>query len=426
MKRILPILLCLGLIPRVSGQPGITTPSFPNSVGLFDLFEISFTLGNTYSNPYDPDTIQVYAVFYGPNDTIFKADAFYYEDYTFQKVTTGLDYYEKVSDSLNDVGWRIRFTPTIVGNWSFTITAEDIHGSVTIPNNGARRYHFVCSSVNEANGFISKANTRYLKRDVVKNGQRQFESYFPIGPNIAWYDSRDYGTYKQPRGIYQYERYFDSLDGRANYIRIWLSRYQALSLYGPEFTHYENGEPKVYFDSTINQKDSAELDWIIAYAAQHGIAIMPCVFISGSFDQNTVNPSKWKNNPFNTILGLENPCCFFTNADAKRITKNLLRYIVSRWGYATNIMAWEFWNEVEQMFCMCEGYKHIEQDVLEWHQEMYSYLHGCDPYNRCVSTSLGGLSNYPYLSSELFQIMDFVQLHKYEKQRSIRPFGIRL
>lgn len=32
------------------GQPRIVSPTLPNSVGLFDLFEVSFTMGDTYSN----------------------------------------------------------------------------------------------------------------------------------------------------------------------------------------------------------------------------------------------------------------------------------------------------------------------------------------------------------------------------------------
>lgn len=417
MRKIFVTFILLIDLVAVYGQPNFSNLTYPSTVNLFDLYEIAFTLG-PYQNPYDPDTIQIYGLFYGPNDVTCKVEAFYYEDYTFQKVTDGTDYYETVSDSLNNSGWRIRFTPTIVGNWNFTLTAVDAHGIATMPDDGTRRYHFVCNPANEAKGFITKANSRYLKRDVVKNGHRQFESFFPIGPNIAWYSCMDYGSWAKPHGIYEYESYLDSLNERANYLRIWLDRYQSISLFGPEYTHKENGEPRVYFDSIINQKDSAELDWIITYAAQHGIAIMPCIFCYGTFNQENgmepLDPSIGKNNPFNTILGLDNSCDFFTDENAKRITKNLMRYIVSRWGYATNIMAWEFWNEVDHMICNCEGNKHIEQDVIEWHQEMYGFLHGLDPYNHCISTSMASTSSYPFLSSELFQPLDFAQLHRYE------------
>lgn len=399
-------------------QSIIQSPSFPNSIGLFDKFEVSFTMGASYSNPYDPDVISVYAIFTAPGGTeTYKVDAFYYEDYSFQKVIVGNDYYEKVTDSLNDVGWRIRFTPTKIGTWGFRIIARDANGNVAQMPMNARNYSFDCTSVENAAGFISKANTRFLKRDVVKNGARNFHSFFPIGPNIGWYSCKDYGTFTKPRGIYEYERYIDSLSGNANYMRIWLNRYQYLSLYGPEYTHRDlNGNPVVYFDNTINQKDSAELDHIITYALQHGVTVMPCIFSFGDFrevnSQEPDDPSVWQNNPYNTIFDC--PCDFFTDKDAIIISKNLIRYIVSRWGYATNIVSWEFWNEVTNMYESCYGYKHIEQDVLNWHDEMISYVESIDPFKHCITTSVGSITAYPHTYSNVFFGLDIVQQHNYQ------------
>lgn len=400
--------------------PIIQSLSFPSSIGLFDKFEVSFTMGASYSNPYDPDIISVYAIFTAPGGTeTYKVDAFYYEDYSFQKVIVGNDYYEKVSDSLNDVGWRIRFTPTKIGTWRFRIIARDANGNVAQMPMNARNYSFDCTAVENAAGFISKANTRFLKRDVVKDGVRRFHSFFPIGPNVGWYSCRDYGTFEEPRGIYEYERYIDSLCGCANYMRIFLNRYQYISLYGPEYTKRDTyGNPIVYFNNTINQKDSAELDHIITYALQHGVTIMPSIFSFGDFrdvnSQDPGDPSVWRNNPYYTELGLSSPCDFFTDSRAIKITKNLIRYIVSRWGYATNIMGWEFWNEVSNMFYMCDGYKHIDQDVQEWHDEMASYIENIDPFSHCITTSTGGVNDHPYIYSVVFNDLDIVQQHNYQ------------
>lgn len=414
MKRIYIILTLSLLTLRGVCQPVIISPSFPGSVDLFDLFEVSFTLGDSYVNPYDPDTIDIYALFIAPDNTTFKVNAFYYEDYSFQKVIVGNDYYEKVADSLNDVGWRIRFTPNQVGNWRFKIFATDANGTTNYPN--YLYCFFSCNSVNNAKGFIIKANARYLKREIVKNGQKQFHSFFPVGPNIAWYGCLDYCYFQRPTGIYFYEDHIDSLYNKANYMRIWINRYQYLSLYGLEYTQPENGVPKVYFDSIVNQKDSAELDAIIDYAAQHDIAIMLSIFNQNDFkiQKKPCSPSDWVNNPFHTILQLENPCDFFTDPEAIRITKNLIRYIISRWGYATNIMCWELWNEVANMFNMCEGDKHIEQDVQEWHDEMATYLALNDPFHHCITSSTGNPTNHPYLFDIMFSSLDISQHHNYQ------------
>ena len=263
MKKLLFVLLFATIAAKGFGQ-FFASISYPSSVDLFGLCEVSFNLSKNYSNPYDPDTINVYAVFTGPDNSSYTVHAFYYEDYTFNQHADG--YEVAVHHSEHD-GWRIRFTPTVVGTWSFYVWAFDKNGEVNLPFlNG--NHTFSCIPVSNANGFISKANSRFLKRE----------------------------------------------DGQI-----------------------------VYFDSTINQKDSAELDYIIEYAAQHGISIMPCVFSFGDFrscnDQEPNAPSIWSYNPFNTILGLEKPVDFFSNTNAKNITKNLLRYIVSRWAMPQTLCA---------------------------------------------------------------------------------------
>lgn len=385
--------------------------SYPSSVDLFGLCEISFKLPNTYSNPYDPDTISVYAVFTSPDNSSYTVNGFYYEDYTFQKHNEG---YEVATHHPLSDGWRIRFTPNKVGTWTFVITATDINGNLNLPYLNVS-HTFSCTSVSDADGFISKANSRFLKRDIVRNGQRQFHSFFPIGPDIAWYSCMVDTTsppYSKPYGIYEYKKFIDSLDGNANYMRVFLSQFQYLSLFGPEYTQLNNdGKPIVYFNNTVNQKDSAELDYIITYAKEHGVTIMPCMFNCTNFIYHD-SPTSWENNPFNNVL--EGPCYFFTDQDAIKITKNLIRYIISRWGYATNIVSWEFWNEVSNMidYELCD--KNIDQDIQIWHEEMVEYVAGIDPFNHCITTSMGNIEGDPILYPNLFYNLDFVQQHEYQ------------
>ncbi len=413
MKKYLFVILFATITAKGFGQIVPSSFSYPNSVGLFGLCEISFRLPSTYSNPYDPDTINVYAVFTGPDNSSYTINAFYYEDYTFQQHSDG---YEVATHNSTNDGWRVRFTPTETGTWTFFIKAFDKNGELNLPLLNAN-HSFSCTTVSNADGFISMANSRFLKRDIVKNGQRQFHSFFPIGPDVAWYSCMDYGYFTQPKGIYEYKRRIDSLAHNANYMRIFINRYQYLSLYGPEYTQIVNGSPVIYFDSIINQKDSAELDYIITYALQNDISIMPCFFSCGDFNHENSDPSDvgiWENNPFRYKLNLDDPCEFFTNYDAKRITKHLIRYIISRWGYSTNIMSWELWNEVDHMFNSCDGYTQIEidEDVQDWHEEMANFVRNIDPFNHCVSSSLGGVPQHLY--SVFYENLDFVQEHHYE------------
>lgn len=406
-NKLFTALLAIAIVTKGFGQFVSYNIQYPNSVDLFELYEISFTLPVVYSNPYDPNTVCIYAEFTGPDNTSYIVNAFYYEDYTFNKHSDG---YEIAEPNHRYDGWRIRFTPNQAGTWIFKIRGFDSYGSLNTYFMNVD-HTFSCTSVRNAEGFISLANSQYLKRDVVKNGLRSYNSFFPVGPNVAWYSCKTYCDLNQPLGIYYYEEHIDSLYNRANYMRIMTNKYQYLSLYGLECTQIVNNDTTVYFDSTLNQKDAAELDHIISYAKQHNIAIMFNFFNQVDFltNKDGCNPSEWTNNPFHNILGLSEPCDFFSNPNAIRITKNLIRYIISRWGYATNIMCWELWNEVEQSTELCSENDEIDQIIKDWHDEMACYISGIDPFEHCISSSVG---DYRY--TDIFQNLDIVQQHNYQ------------
>ena len=398
-------------------QPRINNVRYPKTVDIFGLYEISFQLGS-YDNPYDPEVINVYADFTGPNGQSYRVIGFYTEGYSFVQDKN----YEVSSRNRDGDGWMVRFTPDAPGRWTYVIHAIDKNGGAQLSTYNGNALAFDCQPKN-AEGFIKLANTKYLKRDVFVNGRRQTRSYFPIGPNIAWYDAADFGTYKKPYGIYDYEKYFQKLSGKANYFRIWLNRYQFLSLYGPEHAGTMDGKTRMYFDNTLNQKDAAELDYIVKRAQERGFSIMPCIFnyrnfshkngVANGSKENPAMPSDWVNNPYHTVLGLQSKYDFFTDARAIRIEKNLIRYIVARWGYATNIMCWELWNEVANMADGENIPPQTQRNMVQWHTQMADYIRSIDPYQHPISTSLGSGKDISILYNA-FDHLDFVQDHNYQ------------
>lgn len=406
-------------------RPNMTKFSFPKTVDVFDCYEIAFSM-NAYDNPYDPEIIRVYAKFDGPKGQTYTVEAFYYEGYAFQKHKK----YEIATRNKTTDGWRIRFTPDAPGKWTFTLFAIDKSGKVQLNSYQGKEFEFQCLAKDNTDGFIRQANTRYLKRETFAEGQKQYHSFYPVGPNIAWYSSADYGVYSKPYGIYDYERYVDSLTGNANYMRIWINRYQYLSLYGPEHALKENGTMVNYFDSRLNQKDAAELDQIINYADNHGITVMLNIFNFGDFRNDSEGvansakdgsmPSGWIYNPYHTVLGLQRPVDFFTDPEAKRISRNLIRYIVSRWGYSTNIVCWELWNEVDHVFKKTATNGTETQAIIDWHKEMNSWIATVDPYHHLVTTSVASTTNMEHLFENLYKDLDIVQHHKYQNIQSAK------
>jgi predicted dehydrogenase len=93
-----------------------------------------------------------------------------------------------------------------------------------------------------------------------------------------------------------------------------------------------------------------------------------------------------------------------------------MRYIIGRWGYSQNVLAWEFFNEIDNSYFLLNV-----NDVRSWHGAMSEWLHANDPYKHLVTTSLKGgsddslLWNLPHL--------DFACYHSYGEQAHARRFS---
>ncbi|MDD4215506.1 MAG: hypothetical protein PHR81_11915, partial [Bacteroidales bacterium] len=383
-----------------------------NNVYLYDKFEITFTMNN-YLLPHDPDVINSYGEFWSPSGKYYKVYAFYYKGYTKTDSICSCAYPDNCypCEILTENGtnnWKIRFTPNEAGNWLYRIVATDASGSITYPSS-----NFRCIP-SAYPGFIEKANNKFLHRTTG-------EFFFPVGQNVVSYGTPTPTVYPFTLtfGTNEYKYYIDNAAiNNSNFIRIWLDNYPGMALVGKDLTTQE-----FYFD-LYNQKDAYQLDLIINYAKTKGVNIMLCLFNVGSWgdgnpytdynhwtDENAFNLHNNYNSP------ISNPYQFFSNATAIDKTKNLLKYIVSRWGYATNIVAWELWNEFNE-FVNANSYLYeappptFETDLLNWHDMMYKYIKSIDPYKHLITTSVsGGLTTS---NQSIFSAMDFTQSHVYK------------
>lgn len=414
MRKALLLLALMGLLTASFAQAPIAVTDAPATIDVYDKYEVSFTL-DPYSNPYDSEVIDVYADFTAPDGRTLRAIGFYYVGYSF----TNNKKVEVASRQRGNDCWKVRFTPDLAGPWNVVIHAKDQQGE-----RQSTTLYFNCQARNGAEGFISAANTQYLKREVTVDGHRSYRSFFPIGPNVAWYSTADYYRFTKPYGIYDYQYYIGALSGKANYMRVWTNRYQYLSLYGPEHALRDNGKPIVYFDDKLNQKDAAELDYIVSHASEHGVSLMLCLFNFGDFrnDSEALDksehygsmPSGWRYNPYHTLLGLDRPSEFFSDPEAQRVTRNILRYYVARWGYATNLVCWELFNEVANIFKGVDLQGDEMDAVIGWHNSMAAFIRSIDPHQHLVSTSTGSSTIMPNLKDSLFDQLDIVQGHDYQ------------
>ena len=214
------------------------------------------------------------------------------------------------------------------------------------------------------------------------------------------------------RGTYDYDDWLEAYQkAKINYIRIWMWP----NAFGIE---WDRGDRLAY------RLDNAwRLDHVLAEAERRGIYVMLCLDYHGMFE---VKPDYWKSNnywprhPYNAANG--GPCQtqndFFTSDAAKRLYEKRLRYMVARWTAFPSVLAWEFFNEIDNEYAYL---KH--DDVVAWHGDMGRRLRAIDPYQHLISSSFTGGSQRPGLFA--LPEMDFAQYHSYNEQHPARMMAER-
>lgn len=351
---------------------GVTPLSM--EVGLYEKYELLVALNASYTNPYDYEQIAVKAVFMsqsGRQDTI---EGFFLQNFDLNPSTGTL--------TTKGAGeWRIRYTPTEKGEWTYTVWVQTPSGNSSMIKGG-----FSCMS-SPTKGFIRRNTSNYLQFDTG-------EQYIPIGQNLCWNTGNPYLTYKN---------WLEKMgSAQANFMRFWLCHW-GLGLEWRNDVNTGYSGLKRY-----KQNNAWYLDELIEKCREQGIYMMFCINYHGQVSTQ-VNPN-WSENPYNTANGgmCAQPQDFFNNAAAKAAHKNRLRYIVARWGYSPQIMTWELFNEVN----WTDNYNTatVKTDVRNWHEEMAQYLRKIDPFKHLISTSFAKDDDALIWASPQ---MDYTQTHNY-------------
>ncbi len=365
----------------LGGFTAAATPALTllTSVGIGQRCEFRIDGVPAASNPFDPDIIRVDATVLQPSGKSVTAPAFWYQGYG-RALSGGT---EQLTVSGNPQ-WRLRFLPLESG----TYTAR-----VSIVTNGhagpvSALLTFSTASTNAAPNFGVVGLSTNGQSFATTDGRA-----FPlIGANVCWPGAR---------GTYDYDMWFPALAANhGNYARIWMAPWQ----FGIE------AEPG---SLTKYRLDRAwQLDHVLDLAAQKGIRLMLCLDYHGMFatqpDPTFGGGDDWKVNPYNTANG--GPCAaandFFTSTAARTIYEKRLRYLVARYGPSPNLFAWEFLNEIDNVY-----YGLQPADVAAWHGAVGAWLHANDPWGHLVTTSLTGGADRP----EIWQLpqLDFTQYHSY-------------
>lgn len=355
------------------------------TVGTCPTFDAPIADVPLVDNPFDPSEVDVEVEFTSPSGIVSMVPAFFDQDYTRSLVSDR----ERLT-ARGSPGWRVRFTPGEAGTWTWR-TAVSVDGGPPAASDAAT---FTCEIDPSSHGFLrrSASDARYLAWD-------DGTPYAAIGENLAWYG---------PRRTYDYDAWLDQLEAHgATWIRVWMPTWA----FGLE-TITRDGSGVIVSSSlgdyTTRLDRAWQLDYVIEAARSRGIVVQLVLQNHGPF--STTANSEWDDNPYNAANGgpLATPTQFFTDPVARELFARRMRYVVARWGYATNLV-WEFWNEVDLTGAS-------PADVIAWHAEMGDRLRALDPYDHLQTTSVdGGLLSNPTAWTPLFALaqIDMSQLHFY-------------
>lgn len=367
---------CL-LVPFISTAQ--TSPQIVqlNSAQLWQRLEFSITNVPAASNPFDPDIIRLDARFTLPSGRGMTVPAFWYQGYQ-RTLSSGNEY----DIPTGTAGWRLRFTPPEAGAYSLALTIltnGQLAGEAVIINFSA--------GTNPPPARIGNVG--------VARGSRYFQTGDGqalrwIGEDVGWPD----------HGTYDYDTWFSNMQNAGeNYARIWMCPWA----FGIEDTA-----------ASLNRyslQPAWQLDYVFELAERRGIYIVLTLDYHGMFatlPDYWGGNNFWPRNPYNVTNG--GPCAvandFFTNSSAKGLYQKRLRYLIARYGYSQNLLAWEFFNEIDNDY----GYLN-SADVATWHSIMGGWMHTNDVFGHLVTTSLTGGSDRPEIWSQ--PQLDYVNYHSY-------------
>lgn len=344
----------------------------------FERVELSLDGVPAATNPFDPDSIAVDLQVDAPSGRTMHVPGFFKQE--FDRTIEGE---REVLTPKGEGKWHVRWLPVETGPHSLAVEVR-VGGRLVA---GGKTSITVKPGTRHGLARVEPKEKRYFCFD-------DGTPLFLRGLCCCWYGKR--GTQDYDDWLAAYEK------TGINYIRIWM---------WPEAFGIEwDRQDKLHY-----QMDNAwRLDRVLAEAERRGILVMLCLDYHGIFE---TKPDYWGGNdfwprhPYNVANG--GPCQtqndFFTNADAKQLYEKRLRYIVARWGAFPNILAWEFFNEIDN------EYKYLKHpDVVAWHRDMGRRLRSLDPYHHLVTSSFTGGSERPDLYA--LEEMDFAQYHSYNEK----------
>jgi hypothetical protein len=358
-------------IPAVTPTTSPDLPSISTvapdrtEVPRYERLELSVALKAQYSNPYDLRQVSLDGLFSGPGGLQMKVPGFWD----------------------GEAAWMVRFTPSQVGEWSYSLTVRDARGA-SAPYEGK-----FTVTVSDLHGWLQAGNwvnPAYSSHYLVHQDGTPF---YGVGHCDAFNLMVD--GFSIERGV----DLFDNMKQAGENYVVWWPLYSNSPITS-SYKDYSLASLKV-------------IDLQVADAQKKGIFLVFTIWDHPELRDNTHawGAGNWTRNGFSQLGDINS---FFTSGEAWAWQANFYRYIIARWGYSPAIAMWLTASEIN-------GTNAYDQ-TDPWHKKVNDYFAANDPYRHPTTASMSGDLDW----QAGFKVMDAPQVHIYDfKNGSLQADAVK-
>ncbi len=337
-------------------SPGIRiTGTNAGQVGRYEKFEVWYDLERVeIENPYDPEDIDVYALFTAPSGREIRINGFY-------------------DDHLGADQWKLRFSPDETGTYSYRLYVNDAGAS-------GRSDMATFGAVESGHhGWIrpSVVNPRYFAHD-------DGTTFYGVGVYSPWRNTM--------------ERFDTYAEHGANLFAIWDITYGGF-VNGTGLIEEELGR--------YNQLKVGRIDSLLSILEEREIQLMYAIWPHDLFSE-TVWAAQWRQNPYSQLVHVDD---VYSDSLVWEYQKKKYRYLVARFAHSRSMGIWELINEMNGT----DGWAHgRHRECYEWVEKCQSWFRENDPYRHPMTASFSG--GYGEYREELHELIDIPNIHIYPAQ----------
>lgn len=372
--------------------------------------------GRTIFNPYDPEIIDIQAVFYLKQGNNWlrkgKTYGFFFQD--FKRDTTGNIESWKWSKIPSSERFLVRYAPNEPGEWKVEVQRIIKQRDTLQP----MELIFTCID-SDIEGKMTTSGTHF---------QVDGKTFVPIGNNLShprWIDDPNtlrqgtseywYDIHKMPAMPIAFTSYLNDIEKFAsaggNYFRMMHFPF----VNDIEFEHLNNYTNRLHLawetDQIIRtcEKNKLRIHFVITWANELN---SPERTFNKLFWDWWANDYPWVNDDYGYCyqaeLSLKEPYEFLTDSRATTIYKKKLRYIFSRWGYSNAIGTIELMNEINLVF------PDHPRERMYWQKEMSGYLKHDFEIDHPIGVNYGGVPDIAAGDSSYFlPDIDVISFNEY-------------